>query len=86
MSSPSLQAMRMKLILTIALALSATAALADRLPVSPQIIGSCRDGYSLLNGVCVPSPRAIDFIPMPASGSCPDGWLSSGSYCLRIGR
>jgi CC domain len=86
MSSPSLQAMRMKLILTLALALSTTAALADRLPVTPQIIGSCPDGYSLINGVCVPSPREIDFIPMPASGSCPDGWLSSGSYCLRIGR
>jgi hypothetical protein len=37
------------------------------------------------NSYCVPSQGAQDAIAKPANGTCPSGWTSSGSYCLRSG-
>ena len=35
---------------------------------------------------CVPGQGAQDAIAKPPNGTCPHGWLSSGSYCLRARR
>ncbi len=32
-----------------------------------------------------PSQGALDAIAKPPNGSCPWGWTSSGSFCLRSG-
>jgi hypothetical protein len=69
------------------MALCATAALAEPLPVpkpgGPG--GSCPHGYTSSGSFCVPSQGAQDAIPKPPNGTCPWGWTSSGSFCLRSG-
>jgi len=76
-----------KAIVGAVLALSATAAFAEPLPVSkpPGPSGSCPHGYLASGSYCVPSRGAADAIAKPPNGTCPWGWLASGSYCLRSG-
>jgi hypothetical protein len=42
--------------------------------------GGVTDGYTSSG-----SQGAQDAIAKPPNGSCPWGWISSGSYCLRSG-
>src|SRR5262249_10645360 len=42
--------------------------------------------YPVGGSCCTPSPGAADAIAKPPNGSCPWGWIASGSYCLRNGR
>ena len=86
--TPPLQAVAMKAVLAIALALSADTALAQVLPVPKPGApgGSCPHGYASSGAFCVPSAHARDAVLKPPGGTCPWGWTSSGSYCLRSGR
>ena len=74
-------------VLLLVLALSATVALADPLPVQKPLGpgGSCPHGYVTSGSFCVPTQGAQDAIPKPPNGTCPNGWLASGSFCLRSG-
>jgi len=43
--------------------------------------------YHIASGsFCTPSPGAADVIAKSSNGTCPRGWIASGSYCLRSGR
>lgn len=57
--------------------------LAESLPLPAPHIGSCAYGYFSSNGYCVPRDDASDAVPS-IKGSCPKGWASSGSFCIRI--
>ena len=74
--------------LAIVLALVATAAAAEPLPVPKPIGpgGSCPYGYVTSGSYCTPMQGAQEAISKPPNGTCPWGWTSSGSYCLRSGR
>jgi hypothetical protein len=72
------------LITPIALALSATAATAQPLPV-PQQPGGCPIGYQWQRKFCFPldlsTTRAI---PKPRTGPCPYGWSVQRGWCVRL--
>jgi hypothetical protein len=65
-------------------ALAATAALAEPLPI-PKTGGSCPHGYLQSGSYCMPSAGAQDAIVKPPSGNCPFGWLASGGACVKSG-
>jgi hypothetical protein len=71
----------------IILALSATAVLAEPLPVEKPRGpgGSCPNGFISSGSFCAPSQGARDAVAKPPNGSCPWGWLASGNYGLRSG-
>jgi hypothetical protein len=75
----------MKTALSLVLALVATTALGEPLPVPkpPGSGGSCPHGYIASGSYCTPSSGAADAIAKPSNGACPWGWIASGSYCLR---
>jgi len=63
-------------------ALVTTSALTEPLPApKPPGPGGIASG-----SFCTPSPGASDAIAKPSNGTCPWGWIASGSYCLRNGR
>jgi hypothetical protein len=76
-----------RIILSTALLLAPTVALAEPLPLPkpPGPGGSCPHGYLASGSYCVPSQGAQDAIAKPPNGTCPWGWMASGSYCLRSG-
>jgi hypothetical protein len=71
----------------IAMVAMIAAALAEPLPVakSPGPGGSCPHGYTSPGSYCVPGQGASDAIAKPANGTCPWGWIASGSNRLRSG-
>ena len=72
----------MKIALSLMLALVKTTALTEPLPApKPPGPGGIASG-----SFCTPSPGASDAIAKPSNGTCPWGWIASGSYCLRNGR
>jgi hypothetical protein len=75
----------MKFIITLAFALSATAATAQTLPV-PRTGGQCPWGYRWSGSYCVPVDRnTAPAIPKPAGSPCPYGWSvnAGGRYCVQ---
>jgi hypothetical protein len=78
----------MKTALSLMLALITTTALTEPLPVpKPRGPGgSCSHGYIASRSFCMPSTGAADAITKPSNGTCPWGWITWGSYCLRNGR
>ena len=77
----------MKFIVTTAVALFAGAALADPPPIPrPPIGGSPPHGYTTVGSFYLPRQGAQYAVPKAPGGSCPHGWLASGSACLRSGR
>ena len=73
--------------ISIALAVSTVAALAEPLPVHkpPGPGGSCPHGYLSSGSYLHVVAGAQDPIAKPPNGNCPWGWISSSSYCLRSG-
>ena len=65
------------------IALAATVAAAEPLPVPKT--GACPSSYRESGGYCVPmserSPAAIT-----KAGICPSGWSSEGHYCVEVKR
>jgi hypothetical protein len=74
--------------ISIALALSTFAALAEPLPVPkpPGPGGSCPFGYITSGSYCVPSQGgAQDAIAKPPNGNCPWGWISQARTVFAAG-
>jgi hypothetical protein len=80
----------MKLAIIIVLALmTAGSALAQQpipVPRAPGAGGSPPHGYWRSGSFYVPREGAQYGIAKPPNGTCPLGWTSSSSYCLRPGR
>jgi hypothetical protein len=75
----------MKFTITLALALSATAAFADPLPV-PRVGGpggGCPVGYSWQGSYCIPLSNDIPAAIPKKGTTCPSGWTAIGSYCIK---
>jgi hypothetical protein len=75
----------MRLIFALALALAATTALADPLPVAKPLGpgGSCPRDYFSSGSFCMPMAGARDAVAKPPGGTCPVGFTTSGSFCVR---
>src|SRR5262249_28860461 len=78
-----------KTALSLMFALVTTTALTEPPPVPkpPGPAARARTAISRAGSFCTPSPGAQDAIAKPSNGgTCPWGWIASGSYCLRNGR
>jgi hypothetical protein len=78
----------MKFTITLAFALSATAATAalaqQPLPV-PLQPGGCPIGYQWQGKFCFPLDLStLRAIPKPRTGPCPYGWSVQRGYCVRL--
>jgi hypothetical protein len=72
------------IVVSIILALSATAALAEPLPVPSRQGGSCPNGYLSSGSYCVPSSSRQDAIPKPPKG--PSQHHCGGFNSARVSR
>jgi hypothetical protein len=68
-----------------ALALAATAAHAEPLPLPVGPSGNCPHDFTRSGSFCLPRQGAPDAIFRPAGSSCPWGWLASANACTKSG-